>query len=303
MPEALSILTRSLPPILPDCDAVTNGWLQWPLGQFIADHGLDAPDAAMEAMIALTQRFSSEFAVRPFVEHRPDFIFAQLAALTTHPSPHVRRWCSEGIRPRLPWGKRLDALVEDPSPILPILDALKDDDELYVRRSVANNLNDIAKDHPELVVTRMRAWSQGASANRQWLIKHALRSLIKAGNPDALDLMGYKAPQSLKVTLHIRPTTIRIGEFVDLNIEIINRSTQNQRLLVDYVVHYLRQGDKHSAKVFKWSNVDLAAGERIVLTKRHAMKITSVRALYPGEHRIEAQINGQRLANASFELL
>lgn len=181
IPKALAVLTESLPPPLPDCEAVTDGWLQWPLGQFIADHGLEYFDASMEAMMELTQRFSSEYAIRPFVERYPEATFDRLLALTDDPNPHVRRWCSEGTRPRLPWGKKLQGLVADPTPIWPILEALKDDGELYVRRSVANNLNDIAKDHAPLVVQRCMAWSEDSNERRDWAIKHGLRSLIKAG--------------------------------------------------------------------------------------------------------------------------
>ena len=148
----------------------------------------------MTAMIELTQRFSSEYAVRPFVERYPEATFKRLLALTDDPSPHVRRWCSEGTRPRLPWGAKLHHLVADPSPIWPILEALKDDDELYVRRSVANNLNDIGKDHAALVVERCQAWLEDGNAQRDWTVKHGLRSLVKDGDPGALAVMGYGPP-------------------------------------------------------------------------------------------------------------
>ena len=191
IPTALDILTQSLPPAQQDCESVTDGWLQWPVGQWIADHGLNHFEMSMTAMIELTQRFSSEFAVRPFVEHHPDRVFAELLRLTEHENPHVRRWCSEGVRTRLPWGRKLHGLIEAPSLILPILENLKDDPELYVRRSVANNLNDIAKDHPELVIQICRDWKKEADENRSRLIRHALRTLVKDGNPDALAILGF----------------------------------------------------------------------------------------------------------------
>lgn len=234
VPKALAVLTESLPDPLPDCEAVTDGWLQWPVGQFIADHGLEYFDASMTAMIELTQRFSSEFAVRPFVEHHPKATFERLLALTDHSSPHVRRWCSEGARPRLPWGVKLRALVADPSPIWPILEALKDDDELYVRRSVANNLNDIAKDHAALVVQRCRDWSVGSNERRDWVIKHGLRLLIKAGNPEALAVIGFGPPQKLTATLSIRPKQVAVGGVVELSAHLETTSAQAQALIVDY---------------------------------------------------------------------
>ena len=154
IPAALHILTESLPQAQQNCDQVTDGWLQWPVGKFIADQGLPYFDESFAAMIELTKRFSAEFAVRPFVEAESEKTFDRLLALTRDPNPHVRRWCSEGVRPLLPWGKKLRGLVDDPSPIWPILEELKDDEELYVRRSVANNLNDISKHHPDAVVAK-----------------------------------------------------------------------------------------------------------------------------------------------------
>jgi 3-methyladenine DNA glycosylase AlkC len=308
IPRALSILADSLPPLLPDCEAVTDGWLQWPLGQFIADYGLDYPDQSFAAMLELTQRFSSEFAVRPFVEHRPEETFARLLALTDHPSPHVRRWCSEGVRPRLPWGKKLRALVADPSPIWPIVEALRDDPELYVRRSVANTLNDIAKDHPDAVVERCLAWMRpgrgrkSAPEGRSWIVKHALRTLIKDGHPGALEVVGFGPPQALSATLSVTPAEVAIGGEVELNAALHSEAKGPQQLVIDYVVHFVRKGDKTSGKVFKWTTTELAAGAKRKLSKRHKLKRTTIRALYPGTHQVELQVNGARIASASFEL-
>ncbi|PON16401.1 DNA alkylation repair protein [Candidatus Entotheonella serta] len=303
VPKALAVLIESLPPPLPDCEAVTDGWLQWPVGQFIADHGLDHVEASMKAMIELTQRFTSEYAVRPFVERYPEVTFARLLALTDHPSPHVRRWCSEGARPRLPWGKKLQRLVADPSPIWPILESLKDDDELYVRRSVANNLNDIAKDHAALVVQRCGAWSEDGNERRDWVIKHGLRSLIKAGDAGALAVIGFGPPQGVTAILSIQPEQIAIGGEIALSAQLETTSRQAQALIVDYAVHYVRQGGKTSDKVFKWTTLQLPARERVTLDKRHSMKATTVRALYPGVHQADLQINGVRVAEGHFRLI
>jgi 3-methyladenine DNA glycosylase AlkC len=308
IPEALAIVEASLPDPLPDCEEVTDGFLQWPLGQFIADHGLPYFEPSMSAMVALTQRFSSEFAVRPFVEQRAEETFERLLSLTTHQSPHVRRFCSEGVRPRLPWGKKLRALVDDPSPIWAIVEALKDDPELYVRRSVANNLNDIAKDHAEQVIERCKAWKKDASPQpagpeRDWLINHGLRTLIKAGHPGALAVIGYGPPKKLTATLSIAPQAIEVGGEVSMTAALDSAHGRAQQLLIDYVVHYVRKAGHANAKVFKWTTSALAARGTLELTKRHPMKVTSVRALYPGVHKIELQINGQVVAEASFELL
>ena len=240
-PESLQVLTRSLPEPLPNADSVTDGFLQWPIGQYIADHGVDHFAASMQAMIELTQRFSAEFAVRPFVERYPDRTFARLLALTDHDSVHVRRWCSEGTRPRLPWGKKLRDLVEDPSPIWPILEALEDDPELYVRRSVANNLNDIAKDHPDLVIARCKKWSLESNPQRDAMIAHALRSLIKAGNPGALAVVGYGPATKLDADLRVDPRRVALGGNIVLEATLTNRARTTQRVLVDFAVHYVRK--------------------------------------------------------------
>lgn len=302
IPKALAVLSESLPEPLPDCESVTDGWLQWPVGQFIADYGLEHFEASMAAMIELTQRFSSEYAVRPYVKHHPEATFERLLALTDHPSPHVRRWCSEGVRPRLPWGVKLRDLVADPSPIWPILEALKDDDELYVRRSVANNLNDIAKDHAALVVQRCQAWSKDSNERRDWAIKHGLRSLIKAGDSAALAVIGFGPPQKLTAKLSIRPKTIAVGDVVEFSAQLETSSARAQQLVVDYVVDYVRKGGKTSGKVFKWTTLELPAHGRMTLDKRHAMKATRVRALYPDVHRVTLQVNGEKVAEAQFRL-
>ena len=298
IPRALGILEDSLPPILDGTDSVTDGYLQWPLGHFVGEHGLDDFEASMHFMVELTQRFSAEFAVRPFVDTYPDETLAILLALTEHQSAHVRRWCSEGPRPRLPWGLQLRALVADPAPTLPILEALLDDDEEYVRRSVANHINDIAKDHPARVVTLCRRWSR---PNRARLIKHALRTLIKAGDPDALALIGYGPPRAINAELVASPTALDIGASTQLSLSITNAADVAQPLLVDFAVDYVRQRGCNR-KVFKWKTVELDAGATTTMERAHAFKENSIRRLYPGPHEIHALVNGSVVASTSVDL-
>lgn len=303
IPKALDILSRSLPPVDPDNEAINDGWLQWPLGHFIAEHGLDHFDASMRAMIELTQRFSSEFAVRPFVEHQPDATFAALQKLTSHPSPHVRRWCSEGVRPRLPWGNKLRDLVRDPSPIWPILEALKDDPSLYVRKSVANGLNDIAKDHPDQVLDRCEAWQQHAGKERNWIIRHALRTLIKDGHPRALSLMGYEPDPPVTATPTLSRKRCRIGEQIDLQADLTNASTIPQALLLDIVVIFSGKTGSPREKVFKWTTLTLQPDEHRTLRKTLPFfRPTSTRSLYPGPQVIRLQLNGSRQGSAVLKL-
>ena len=301
-PAALEVLTASLPAPLPSCENTTDGYLHWPVGQLIADHAVDHLDPAWETMVELTQRFSSEFAVRPFVRRYPDEVFARLLALTEHPSPHVRRWCAEGIRPRLPWGGHLASLIADPSPALPILERLKDDPERYVGRSVANHLNDIAKDHPDVVLEVCERWSEGADEKRTWVIRHALRSLSKDGHPGALAVLGFRPPTSLSVSLEAAPPVVTLGGKLRLETTLTNGAKRPQKLLVDYRVHYVKSDGRTRPKVFRWKTLALEAGEGTTLGKTLTLRHASIRRLYAGAHRVDVQVNGEVLAETGFEL-
>lgn len=194
---AIEVLLASLtPPLTRTEDNGLAVFFYLPHVTFVATYGLDPEENAgedpfevsMQAQYELTRRFSAEFSIRPFLIQQPARTLAQLMAWTNDPDPHVRRLCSEGTRPRLPWGIRLPAFIADPAPVLPLLEALKDDGSLYVRRSVANHLGDIAKDHPELVFETCSRWLAGASNDVRWLIRHALRYPAKKGHPVALRL-------------------------------------------------------------------------------------------------------------------
>ena len=180
---------------------------------FVADHGLECFETSMRAQYELTKRFTAEFSIRAFIERYPNETLKRLAEWAHDPNMHVRRLVSEGTRPRLPWASRLRGFQEDPSPVLELLEVLKDDPEEYVRRSVANNLNDISKDHPELVVEVTRRWWLDASEDRRRLVRHALRTLVKAGNTEALAVLGYDAISAIEVrAVTCTPDVIEIGE-------------------------------------------------------------------------------------------
>ncbi|MEM6917226.1 MAG: DNA alkylation repair protein, partial [Verrucomicrobiota bacterium] len=283
-------------------DTYRGGRLQWPIGRFIEDYGGRHFEESFDAMVELTKRFTSEFAIRPFLEATPEKVFPRLLALTADANEDVRRWCSEGTRTRLPWGRKLHALIEDPSPIWPILEALRDDESKYVQKSVANNLNDLAKDHPEAVIARCQSWMKNATPQRAWIVKHALRTLIKDGHPDALAVVGIHPPEKLTVKFRALEEEIRIGESLTLAAELVSSSSKAQSLVVDFAVRYVRKGNKFSKKVFKWKPLTIGAGETVSLEKGHAFKPTTIRALYPGEHLVEIQINGQRLGETRFQL-
>ncbi|MDP4625203.1 MAG: hypothetical protein NWT08_08700 [Akkermansiaceae bacterium] len=301
---AIEILVRSLPSPMDGCDDLSSSWIQWPVAHFISEHGLPHYQQSMAALREITMRFTSEFAVRPFAAAYPEKVYRDLLKLTADPNPHVRRWCSEGSRPRLPWGQRLNDLVADPSPLWPILDALRHDPELYVRRSVANNLNDIAKDHPELVVEKCAEWKQAASnKDLDHLIRHALRTLIKNGHPGALGFLGYAPLQKTEADFSISGARIPIGKPLELSLTLISRNKTDQNLVIDFAIHFLRKNGSHSRKVFKWTTLTLPAAGTLTLSKKHPLKKTTIRALYPGLHRVELLVNGATLSEIPFELL
>lgn len=311
-PEALAILVASMgPPMGLDAagEPVASGsghsaFLYLPHSLFIAQHGLGHFEASMAAQHALTQRFTAEFCIRPYLEHHPEATLARLLAWTADPSAHVRRLASEGARPRLPWAPRLRAFVRDPAPLLPLLERLKDDPSSYVRRSVANHLNDIGKDHPALLTAVARRWLRDAPAPRQRLVRHALRFAVKRGDADALAVLGLAHAVDLAVQqVRIAPAQARIGGAVAIALALHNPGPKAQRVLADLRVHYAKADGRHSAKVFKLKTLDLPAGATQPLHKRLSLQQMSTRRHHPGLHRVELVLNGRAQALGQFELI
>jgi 3-methyladenine DNA glycosylase AlkC len=278
------------------------GWIVWPLGEFVARRGLDQPERALRALHALTQRLTAEFAIRPLIVAHPALVFDMLLEWTRDPSPHVRRLASEGSRPRLPWGLQLKTLIADPSPCWPILAALHDDPSAYVRRSVANHLNDIAKDHPQLVVDWVQRHLPDASAERRALLSHASRTLIKRGHADMLALWGAGVAFEGRCTLKIEPKQVVVGDSVALTLSLRSTSKAAQTLLIDYAVHHVKASGGTSAKVFKGWKLTLAAGESRTLVKQHSFKAVTTRRLHAGRHAINVSINGRVVVGAAVNL-
>ncbi len=278
------------------------GWIVWPLGEFVARRGIDEPGRALRALHALTQRLTAEWAIRPLIVAHPQLVFETLLAWTRDPSPHVRRLASEGSRPRLPWGLQLKALMADPSPTLPILAALQDDRSDYVRRSVANHLNDIAKDHPQLVVDWVQRHLPGASAERRSLLSHASRTLIKQGHAGMLALWGAGSAFDGRCTLKVTPRRIAIGEHVQMVLTLRSGSALPQALLIDYAVHHVKASGGTSAKIFKGWKLTLGANESRTLTRQHSFKPVTTRRLHAGRHAIDVRVNGRVVASTSVNL-
>lgn len=294
---ALDILRRALAS-LADC-----GFVQMVFPDYVEIYGLGDWDASIAALEEFTQQVSAEFAIRPFIERYPDRTMAQMLEWAQHASPHVRRLASEGCRPRLPWGITLPGLKADPSSILPILERLKDDESESVRRSVANNLNDISKDNPDVVLDLLRRWQAHDTEQIRWITNHALRTLLKKGRPEALELLGYPSEPAIAVhNLTIEPEAISIGENVTLSFDIESLSNRPQTLMIDYVVHHMKANGELSPKVFKLTKKTLQPGQILHITKRHSFAPVTTRRYYPGQHAIEPKINGKLFERAGFVL-
>jgi 3-methyladenine DNA glycosylase AlkC len=280
-----------------------RGWIVWSLGEFVARRGQGELARAMKCLHALTQRFSAEFAIRYFLQAAPRETLKILQGWVTDPSVHVRRLVSEGTRSRLPWGIRLQVFVDDPRPTLALIERLQDDSSAYVRRSVANHLNDVAKDHPDLVVAWLRQHLPKAPAPRVALLRHASRTLVKQGHPPTLQAWGVGQALKGTVTLAVTPKRVCIGGALALRLEVHSSTKTAQQLVIDYAVHHQRANGGTSAKVFKGWKLTLAPQQTVSLKKSHSLKVVTTRKLYPGAHRLDVRVNGKVVAEAAFALL
>ncbi|WJS02453.1 DNA alkylation repair protein [Roseibium aggregatum] len=279
-----------------------RGWGMMPLGMVVAASGLEDFEASFVLLKEMTKRATAEFDVRPFLARDQDQALAIMAPWVKDESVHVRRLVSEGTRPRLPWGMRLQALVADPTPTLPLLEALKDDPEDYVRRSVANHLNDIAKDHPELVADIAKRWLKGADRNREKLVRHACRSLIKQGHTATLEAFGLNPPEIRVEGPQVLTAEVAYGDALGFNIELVSTSSKTQDLVIDYLIHFRKANGTLAPKVFKWTKLTLAPGERLTLSRSHAIRPITTRVYYGGTQAVSLRINGKDFGFSEFEL-
>ena len=294
--DALVVL-RQLAPRL------NNSFATLILPDFVALYGLDDVDTAMEALRFFTRFGSSEFAIRPFLRRDLLSTLAVMEAWARDTDAHVRRLASEGSRPRLPWSFRLEALVADPARTLPILEALRADPSPYVRKSVANHLNDITKDHPAWVVARLRHWPRD-DVRTAWITRHALRSLIKQGEREALAIVGAGEEAAVDlVGLAVTPDTIRLGEAITLAFTLKATGAGDQKLVVDYAITYVRRAERSSRKVFKLKTLVLEPGATATLSRRQIIRDFSTRTHHPGRHAVEVLVNGRVLGRTAFVLL
>jgi 3-methyladenine DNA glycosylase AlkC len=302
------ILLASLAPELENISGAQTsdqgiiGWGILPMTHYVALYGQDCLRLSMDLLKEMTKRFTSEFGIRPFLLQQQQATLAILDSWIEDPNYHVRRLISEGTRPRLPWAAQIPAFINNPEPILPLLEALKDDEAEYVRKSVANSLNDIAKDHPSVVVDCASQWWKGASTNRQRLVKHGCRTLIKQGNKDILKILGYSSPKIGPVLLSIKTPMVKLGESLEFSVEITSTSPQEQPLLIDYIVHHRKANGSTAPKVFKGKTLTLLPKENNVMERKHPIRPITTRKYYSGEHYLEILVNGTSVAKSKFEL-
>ena len=279
-----------------------TGWGMLPLGMVVGQHGLAAFDEALDLLKDMTSQFSSEFDVRYFLIADQDRALNIMKSWVNDPNYHVRRLVSEGTRPRLPWAMQLKLLIADPSPTLPLLEALRDDKEEYVRRSVANHLNDIAKDHPDLVANLAEKWMQGANLQRKKLLRHACRTLIKQGHPVALKAYGIEATKIDLTDLSIKTKVVNLGGELVFTVDLRSTCSKPQSLIIDYILHFKKANGTMVGKVFKWKTLSLDAHSTIALEKKHSIRIITTRRYYDGQQGLSLRINGQDFGFEEFAL-
>ncbi|WP_226670377.1 DNA alkylation repair protein [Metabacillus litoralis] len=268
---------------------------------YVEVYGLDDWEISMDALEFFTKYSTSEFAVRPFFISNPHKMTQQFLKWSKDSNEHVRRLASEGSRPRLPWGMALVSLKQDPSPTLPILENLKKDTSLYVRKSVANHLNDISKDHPGIVIELAEKWI-GKSEITNWIIKKGLRTLLKKGNEQALELVGIKRNSNIDV-LHLTVVnSVKIGDTLSYSFELHSRDQQEQKIRIEYSIDYVKANGKLSPKQFKISENTISPNELKIYQRNHSFKELSTRKHYPGMHVISVIINGEVKASAEFSV-
>jgi 3-methyladenine DNA glycosylase AlkC len=304
-PHAIDVLLRSLGPEHASDELLGVGMAPFfylPHTMFVAEHGLAHFDVSVRAQYELTKRFSAESSIRPYIAADPDRTLAVLRKWTKDKNPHVRRLVSEGTRLRLPWAQRVAWLDEHPERVLELLELLKDDPSTLVRRSVANNLNDLGKVHPHLLAKTCEAWLDGASAERRALVEHALRSAVKRGDADALRLLGFGKKAAVEIeSVRFDPPRVAIGKRVAMNFVLRSKAAREQELLVDVAVHFVKERGA-SKKVFKLKRVTLPARGRVELATSFSLAVHTTRVPRPGKHAVDILINGTSYPAGAFEV-
>lgn len=272
------------------------------LPDYLETYGIDFFQESAEALELVTQFVSCEFAVRPFILKYQDQMISKMREWSLHPNHKVRRLASEGSRPRLPWAMGIPYLKKDPSSILPILENLKLDDSEYVRRSVANSLNDIAKDHPQLVIEIAKKWS-GISTQTDAIVKHGSRTLLKQGHSDILKHYGLNDDGISLSNFKLLSPTVTIGDRILFSFTVRNENLEERKVRLEYAVYYKKQNGQNTKKVYKISERQYLPGSEIEIIRAQKFVLITTRKFHPGDHQISIIINGSEKEKLSFELI
>jgi 3-methyladenine DNA glycosylase AlkC len=306
-PDAIDVLLQSLGPEHASDELIGAGMAPFfylPHTIFVAERGLDHFEVSMRAQYELTKRFSAESSIRPYIEKYPERTVEQLRRWANDGNPHVRRLVSEGTRLRLPWAPRVRWLDQHPGHVLSLLEMLRDDGTTLVRRSVANNLNDLGKVHPRLLTETCESWLQDASPERRDLVEHALRSAVKRGMPEALRLLGYGRKAAVAVDdVRIVPRRVAIGGRTSISFVLRSQSRTEQNVLVDLAVHFARASGRVTPKVFKLKRVALAARGRIEFSTSVSLAVHTTRKPQPGRHAVDVIVNGKTIPVGAFQVV
>ncbi len=295
--EASLQVLRALAPRL------NSGFVSMCLPHYVASYGAHAFEQSMDALKYFTAFGSSEFAIRHFLRSDLERSLKLMHDWSLDDNEHVRRLASEGCRPRLPWSFRLEGIQTDPTLAANILDNLKADTSLYVRKSVANHLNDITKDHPDWVLGLIEGWSLD-NRHTAWIAKHALRSLIKQGNQRALAVIGAGGkPEVEIIDVKVEPPVIGLGEKITLSFAVRSTVESSQRLVIDYAIDYVKANGSTSAKVFKLKTLTLPGNAIEAVSRGQQIKELTTRRHYAGRHAVHIMVNGERLASTAFEIV
>jgi len=288
-------------------DSRFRGWTVWPVSEVVVSRALSTDsvesfDDAMAILAELTGRLTCEFAIRGMIRARFDRAISIAQEWTSHDDEHVRRLSSEGTRSHLPWATGVPALLAKPHATRPIVDALYTDQSDYVRRSVANHVNDLSRKSHGLATQIATGWASAPDDNTSWMIRHSMRTLVKSGNRDALALLGYGGTDVHVTALDLEEPRVVLGGALRFSAEIHNAGAEPATVVIDYVVHFLKANGQLAPKVFKLGSRALRPGERATVTKAHSIRPITTRVYYPGAHAVELQVNGVRHGLVSFEL-
>lgn len=275
----------------------------WPLTSWVAHEGMDEPELALDALVVLTRRFTAEFDVRPFLAHHRALTLEHLVTWRDSRDHHDRRLVSEGTRAYLPWGKQVTWLRDEPEVVLALITPLRDDPSEYVRRSVANNINDMTRRHADWVVEQLEPWVEDAPEARMWVVRHALRSLVKKGHAGALELLGFSTQVCVDVAQFSASTHVVFGGKLALTLELESMAETAEHIVLDFAIHHVKANGTRTRKVFKWKTFELAAGDTLTLTRSHAIKPISTRRYFAGTHKVDVLLNGACVAAQEFELV